>query len=142
MPVEVHHNYKAFQTPSANNLIEFAKAILRKENREEGTLNIIFTDNNEILSLNSRYLKHDYYTDVIAFPYSESGTVDGDIFISLDKVYENSIDYNTGFTNELVRVIVHGILHLTGYSDKTVPERQHMHQLEDRYIEFYFLNFH
>lgn len=142
MPVNIFYNYSAFPTPSQNTLIQLAQYVLQQENRKIGQVNIIFTDNDEIFSLNAQYLNHHYYTDVIAFYYNISGQVEGDIFISLDKVDENSKTYNTGFENELVRVIVHGILHLVDYTDSTDEGKDCMHRLEDKYIEHYNLNFH
>ncbi|MGM0532729.1 MAG: rRNA maturation RNase YbeY [Bacteroidota bacterium] len=141
MPVNIFYNYSAFPTPSQNKLIQLAEFVLKQENQEAGTINLIFTDNKEIFSLNAQYLDHHYYTDVIAFYYSKSSPVEGDIFISLDKVDENSRAYNSGFENELIRVIVHGLLHLIGYTDKTDTEKERMHHLEDKYIEYYNLNF-
>ena len=139
MPVYIHTVYTDFQTPSQQNLSQFVEALIKRENKEPGSVNIIFTDNEEVFALNSRYLNHHYYTDVLAFPYSENGPVEGDIFISLDKVYENSLDYDTEFENELLRVLIHGVLHLIGYDDLTSPEQQHMHHLENRYLEWYYL---
>ncbi|MCF8335203.1 MAG: rRNA maturation RNase YbeY [Bacteroidales bacterium] len=140
MPVNIFHKYSKFQTPSKNRLIQLIEAVFYKENQKPGDVNIIFVDNKEILSLNIEYLNHHYYTDVIAFYYTHSGPVEGDIFISLDKVYENSREYETGFENELIRVVVHGILHLMGYTDKTNEGKQQMRQLEDLYIEHYNLH--
>ena len=140
MPVNIFYNYSAFQTPSTNKLIHLTEYILKQENRKPGQVNIIFTDNKEIYSLNAQYLDHYYYTDVIAFYYSKSGPVEGDVFISLDKVDENSKEYHSGFENELLRVIVHGILHLIGYTDKTKEEKEYMHHLEDRYMNHYNLD--
>jgi len=140
MPVNIFYNYSAFPTPSQNALIHLAQYVLQQENGETGQINIIFTDNDEIFSLNAQYLNHHYYTDVIAFYYSRSGPVEGDIFISLDKVDENSKTYHSGFENELIRVIVHGILHLIGYTDNTDEEKECMHRLEDKYIEHYNMN--
>jgi len=140
MPVNIFYNYSAFQTPPDDKLKQLTEDVLLQENRESGQINIIFTNNEEIFALNAQYLNHHYYTDVIAFYYSKSGPVEGDIFISLDKVHENSLEYESGFENEVIRVLVHGILHLTGYTDETNEEKQNMHQLEDRYIEHYNLN--
>ena len=140
MPVNIFYNYSAFPTPSQKSLIHLAQYVLQQQDGEIGQINIIFTDNDEIFSLNAQYLNHHYYTDVIAFYYSRSGPVEGDIFISLDKVDENSKTYNSGFENELIRVIVHGILHLIGYTDNTDEEKEGMHRLEDKYIEHYNLN--
>ena len=139
MHVNIFYNYSAFHTPPPKKLIKLTEYVLRKEDRKPGQINIIFTDNKEIFSLNVQYLDHYYNTDVIAFYYSKSGPVEGDIFISLDKVDENSKEYQTGFEDELIRVIIHGVLHLVGYTDKTEDEKEYMHHLEDRYMNHYNL---
>ena len=137
MAILIHHNHSGYQLPENQPLIQLGHVIIEKEKAQTGDINIIFTNNEEILELNREYLEHDYYTDVIAFHYGPTTHVEGDIFISLDKVYENSLEYQTGFKNELVRVVIHGLLHLTGYNDKTDEERQHMRHLEDEYLDYY-----
>jgi rRNA maturation RNase YbeY len=141
MPVNVHYNYTAYLIPPKKNLVHLAGQVIHNEQHELGDVNIILTDNPEILDLNRKYLQHDYYTDVIAFPYNKSGPIEGDVFISLDKVHENSIEYSTGFENELIRVIVHGLLHLIGYTDDNTEEKESMHRLEDHYIQSYYLKY-
>ncbi len=140
MPVNIFFNYSAFQPPPKDKLIQLTKAVLQQENRDAGQINIIFTNNEEIFSLNAQYLNHHYYTDVIAFYYSKSGPVEGDVFISLDKVHENSLEYGSGLEKEVLRVLIHGILHLAGYTDESNEEKENMHQLEDHYIDHYYRN--
>lgn len=91
------------------------------EDKELGDLNIIFCSDNYLLDLNIKHLEHDYYTDIITFDYSEE-TVSGDLFISVDRVKDNAISYNVSFSEELNRVIAHGVLHLIGYGDKSESE--------------------
>jgi probable rRNA maturation factor len=142
MPVQIFRNHLAYQTPTDQQLLQLTQHVLISESKQAGDINIILTDNKEILDLNSRYLNRDYFTDVIAFYYNQTNPVDGDIFISLDKVYDNSRDYATRFTDELIRVIVHGVLHLIGYIDQRDEDKQQMHQLEDRYLSFYHQHIH
>lgn len=141
MPVNLFYNYSGFPTPSTNKIKKIIEYVLQQESRNPSQINIIFTDNPEIYSLNAQYLNHHYYTDVIAFYYSHTGPVEGDVFISLDKVHENAREYEASFENELIRVTVHGVLHLIGYTDNTDEQKQQMHRLEDRYIQYYDLNF-
>ncbi|MBS3807073.1 MAG: rRNA maturation RNase YbeY [Bacteroidales bacterium] len=141
MGVLIHHNYSAFERPNDNHLTRLAHAVLDQEKEQPGDINIIFTNNDEILELNRKYLNHDYYTDVIAFHYGPSMEVEGDVFISLDKVQENARWYEADFEDELLRVTIHGLLHLIGYRDQTEEEKEFMHSLEDKYIDYYRQHF-
>ncbi len=97
-------------------------------------VNLIFCSDEYLLKMNIEYLQHDYYTDIISFDYCEDDKILGDLFISKDRVLENSIDNNVSFALELQRVIVHGVLHLCGYKDKTDEEAALMRSKEDFYL--------
>ena len=97
-------------------------------------VNLIFCSDEYLLKLNIEYLQHDYYTDIISFDYCEDDKILGDLFISKDRVLENSIDNNVSFELELQRVIVHGVLHLCGYKDKTDEEAALMRSKEDFHL--------
>ena len=97
-------------------------------------LNYIFCNDKYLLDINTRYLNHDFYTDVITFDYCLGNNISGDIFISIERVKENSILYNVAFEEELLRVIVHGLLHLLGFMDKSKEEKKLMRDLEDSCI--------
>lgn len=142
MPVHIFRNLQAYQTPTDQLILQLTQHVLDNEGKEAGDINIILTGNKEVLELNSNYLNRDYYTDVIAFYYNQMNPIDGDIFISLEKVYDNSLEYATRFTDELIRVIVHGLLHLIGYMDQRDEDKQQMHQLEERYLSFYQQHIH
>lgn len=95
-------------------------------------LNYIFCSDKYLLKINRDYLKHDDYTDVVTFDYSESTQeIEGEIYISIDRVRENADRYKQEFTNELSRVMIHGLLHLMGYGDKTEAEQTKMKERED-----------
>lgn len=91
----------------------------------------IFCSDSYLLNINKEYLNHNYFTDIITFNYCEDNKIIGDIFISIDTVLSNSIDFNVSFSDELNRVVIHGILHLIGFDDKTDDENENMHKLED-----------
>ncbi len=91
------------------------------EDKELGDVNIIFCSDNYLLELNIKHLEHYYYTDIITFDYSEE-TISGDLFISIDRVKDNASSYDVSFSEELNRVIAHGVLHLIGYGDKSEAE--------------------
>ncbi len=96
-----------------------------------GDLNIIFCNDKYLLSVNNQYLKHNYYTDIITFDYSDNQVINGDLFISIDSVENNAVKYKTEFMNELSRVIIHGVLHLCGYDDRTEDDKNLMKEKED-----------
>ena len=101
-------------------------------NKKIGNLNYLFCDDTEILRVNREFLKHDYFTDIITFDYSYKNRVSGDIFISLDTVKSNSLEINTEYREELLRVIAHGLLHLCGIDDKGPGEREIMEANENK----------
>jgi rRNA maturation RNase YbeY len=96
-----------------------------------GDINIIFCSKKRILYLNNQYLKHSYYTDIITFDYSDPLKINGDLYINPETVNANSNRYKTNYHEELSRVIIHGILHLLGFNDKTTQEVNNMRYLED-----------
>ena len=110
------------------------ESVCKEETKEIGEINYIFCNDEYLLEINRSYLDHDYYTDVITFDYSEGLCLSGDVFVSIDRVMENSEDFNVSFLNELCRVIVHGFLHLAGYKDKFKDDEQLMRSKEDYYL--------
>jgi len=107
------------------------KTIIHTNRLSVGDINIIFCSDNYILEINNKYLKHNYYTDVITFDYCEGKYLNGDIIISIDTVKENAVLYKTTFENELHRVIIHGVLHLIGYKDKNAKDKKLMKEAEE-----------
>ena len=112
-------------------------ALFEKEKKELERLDYIFCSDEYLLQINKDFLKHDYYTDIITFDLSESTKTKGEIYISLDRVRDNSIIHNTSFTDELLRVIFHGALHLCGYRDKSKIEKAEMRKKEQYYLYNY-----
>lgn len=99
-----------------------------------GDVNIIFCSDNYLLDINMKYLQHDYFTDIITFDYREGDVLSGDLFISIDSVKDNAEFYGVEFSDELNRVIVHGLLHIIGYDDHTEDEQKQMRAKEDYYL--------
>lgn len=112
------------------------KIVAESEIRRIGDINIIFCSDNYILDINQKYLGHDYFTDIITFDYCEGDRLSGDLFISIDSVRENALEYGTEFKDELNRVIVHGVLHLIGYDDHTEEDIAKMRAKENYYLSF------
>jgi len=114
---------------------KYINLLINSEFKKVGEISIILCSDKYLLEINIEYLKHNYYTDIITFNYVEGNLISGDLFISVDRVKENSIVFNTGLIKELYRVIFHGILHLIGYNDKTEEEKRIMKTKEDLYLD-------
>ncbi len=119
---------------SENLLVEKLNSLINKELKEIGEISVIFCSDEYLLEINKQYLNHDYYTDIITFDYVEDNVISGDLFISVDRVKENSQQFGSGLLKELYRVVFHGVLHLVGYNDKTDEEQTLMTEKEDFYI--------
>ena len=113
------------------------KDIAADYERKTGEIAYIFCTDERILEVNKQYLNHDYYTDIITFDYSEGNLISGDIFISVDTVKSNSEQFGVSYEKELIRILIHGILHLCGQDDKTPELRAEMTRKENLAIEKY-----
>jgi rRNA maturation RNase YbeY len=120
----ISFNYETnFKLENEDCFEKWIQKIILNHNREEGEINYIFCDDAYLLKLNIEFLQHDTLTDIISFDNSLGGLVGGDIFISTERVAENANDFKVSFLEELQRVMIHGVLHYIGFSDKT-PESQ------------------
>ena len=108
--------------------------VVRSEKSELVAVNFIFCSDRYLTRMNVQYLAHDTFTDVITFDYGNPSAIQGDVFISIERVRENAKKFETDFDKELHRVMVHGILHLIGYSDKTKGAKALMRKKEDAYL--------
>ena len=112
-------------------VIFWLKQIILSYNGVSGELTYIFCDDQYLLDINNRFLNHDYFTDIITFDYCINRNISGDIFISIERVAENSSLYKVTFEEEILRVIAHGLLHLIGFTDESPEQRQIMRDLEN-----------
>ncbi len=119
--------------PSINKLVitQWVENVICHYKQKGGNINFIFCNDNYILDINKKFLNHDYYTDIITFNYSNSKQISGDLFISLDTVLSNSEKFKSSFFTELHRVMIHGVLHLLGFNDKSKEEELSMRENED-----------
>lgn len=111
------------------------KQVVENAGCKLGDVSYIFCSDEKILEVNKQYLNHDFYTDIITFDYVEKNRINGDIFISTDRVKENASQFNVDFEEELHRVIIHGILHLLGQEDHTPKEEQQMRKKENEALK-------
>ena len=115
-------------------LREWLQLAITEEGFVTGPINIILTNDEYLAKMNLQYLQHDTLTDIITFDYTEAGKISGDLFISIDRVAENATTFSRSIAEELHRVMVHGVLHLCGYSDKKIAEKKTMTRMEDHYL--------
>ena len=111
------------------------KDTIQTEGKRVGDISFIFCSDNYLLEVNKNYLDHDYFTDIITFDYVEGFLISGDIFISVDRVLDNSVEFKTTFENELNRILIHGVLHLLGYKDKDKKDKLLMTEKENIYLK-------
>ncbi len=131
----VNFNYETdFQLDNEASVAQWILQSISNENHQVQEINYVFCDDDYLHKLNVEFLNHDTLTDIISFDYSVGKTIQGDIFISVERVKENAETYRVDFEEELNRVIIHGVLHYCGYKDKTDKEAQLMRQKEDYYL--------
>ena len=123
----------AFKGKAFNN--SWLRMVAGSESFRIGDISIVFCSDPYILDVNMKYLQHDYFTDIITFDYCDGKILSGDLFISIDTVRANAVEYGAGFEEELNRVMVHGLLHLMGYDDHTEEQKIEMRSKEDYYLE-------
>ena len=133
----VFQNKKLLDDVDFLGLSKWLEQVVIREKKFLGEIVCVFCDDKYLLEKNIKYLNHDYLTDVITFDYCEDRTVSGDILISVERVKENAKSYNVSFFTEIKRVIVHGLLHLLGYDDKTSSSKKEMTEKEDFYLNLY-----
>ena len=125
----------SFKLKNKTGVKQWIKTSIEAEGYKLKELNYIFCSDEYLLKINQQYLDHDTYTDIVTFDNSEKDRViEGDIFISIDRIRENALKFNSGEVNELHRVIIHGALHLLGYQDKTAEKKKIMTSREDHYL--------
>ncbi|MGC6471034.1 MAG: rRNA maturation RNase YbeY [Flavobacteriales bacterium] len=134
------HSECDFDSNSVSSYLHALTRLIKEEKMNLGVINYIFCDDSYLLEKNQIFLKHNTLTDIITFDYSEKKVLNADIFISIDRVKENAINFVVPFDSELRRVMIHGILHLIGYKDKTDKEKVQMREKEDFYLENMFVN--
>ena len=134
MNILIFSNNIKFEYESPEKLKNWINNTIIEENFITKDINIIFTSDIELLKINNQFLNRDNYTDVIAFDYVENKNISGEIYISIERVKDNALKFNTTFLNELNRVIIHAILHLIGYKDALKSDKNQMTEKENYYL--------
>ena len=123
-----------FVLEQSEHVEDWLKAAALKESYGIDSLGYVFCSDDYLLEINQQFLDHDTLTDIVTFDYTEGTILNGEIYISTDRVADNAKDFNVDFDTELRRVIIHGLLHMCGYGDKTDDEKSNMRKKEDEYL--------
>ncbi|MDR7208684.1 rRNA maturation RNase YbeY [Flavobacterium piscis] len=134
----INFNYETkFILDNEQAFTDWLSAVIVSEGKKEGEINYIFCDDEYLHKINVEYLNHDTLTDIISFDYTIGNELNGDIFISVERVEDNAKDFNVSFDEELKRVLAHGILHYCGYKDKTESDSDLMRSKENEKITMF-----
>ena len=135
MPIYFHKEDASITLKKIKVIKRWLEDVVSFYNKKMGVINVVFCSDEFLLKINKEYLNHNYLTDIITFNFCEKNEISGDLFISIDRVKDFSKTNKLTFVNELHRVIVHGVLHLCGFNDKSIKEKQKMRKLENFFLE-------
>jgi rRNA maturation RNase YbeY len=133
--IRIYYDNVKYRLRGVKRVIRLTEKVIRKEKGLSGDLNFILTTDNKLLKINKEFLKHNYFTDVIAFNYDSGKRFKGEVYISIETVHRNAHNYKVSLRNELMRVMIHGTLHICGYEDNSENEKLLMKEREDYWIE-------
>ena len=137
MSIRIFYEGTKYRLKSGKKACRLIEKVIKSEKKTLGDLNFIISNDQYILEINREFLKHNYFTDVIAFGGTSKGIVSGEIYISKETVKRNSNNYNVSLKEEVLRVMIHGVLHLIGYEDRDAGEKDIMHRKEDKWLKVF-----
>lgn len=134
MKVKFHYDIEKFRLRDSKLIKRIISRIVSDSGLKCGVADVVITSDDKVYEINSEFLGHDYYTDIITFNYNNGKTVNGEIYISAERVKENAARFGVTHDSEMKRVIFHGFLHLCGYDDSTAEEKRKMAEMEEMYL--------
>jgi probable rRNA maturation factor len=131
----VYYDSVKYRLRDSRKILNHIEKVIREYIRPAGNLSFIFVNNARIQEINREFLKHNYFTDVIAFNLGDAEEINAEIYISVDTVKSNANNYKVSLKSEMLRVMIHGTLHICGFDDGSEEERNRMHELEDYWMK-------
>jgi rRNA maturation RNase YbeY len=137
LSIKIYYDRIKFRLKKTGEIKRFLERVIRDEKRIPGDLKFIFTDDTSLQDINREFLKNRYYTDIISFDYSEGGVINGELYISQEAVRRNAVNYDVKIKEEILRVMIHGVLHLCGYNDNNERNRDIMFSIQEKKVKEY-----
>ena len=134
---KIYYKDVKFRLRKTKDIKDWIVQVIRSEEKEPGDLSFIFASDKYIKEINKEFLNHNYNTDVIAFDYKKGNVINGEIYLGINKIRKNAVQYKNTILNEVLRVMLHGLLHIIWYDDKTEIEEKKMKKMEDIYLEIF-----
>jgi len=134
LKINFHYDIEKFRLRESRMIKKVVNRIVSNAGMKGGVVDVIITSDDKVYEINNEFLGHNYYTDIITFDYNSGKTVNGEIYISAERVRENAEKFGVSAISEMKRVIFHGFLHLCGYDDRTAEEKRRMSEMEEMYL--------
>lgn len=134
MKTRIFYDGIKYRLRNSKRILKFIEKVIGEYRKPNGSLSFIFTNDGELIKINNEFLQHNYFTDVIAFDYGTSDIIEGEIYLSIDTIKANALNYKISLKEEIKRVMIHGTLHLCGFKDYTETEKERMRELERNWL--------
>ena len=132
--ISFHCKHSQYRPANKSRITEWLNKSVQHQKKSIGNISIVFCSDEHLLQINKQYLNHNYFTDIITFDYSTNNVISGDLFVSIDRLRDNAANLEINLQLEVRRVLVHGVLHLCGYNDKSPADKKLMTAKEDFYL--------
>lgn len=134
MKTRIFYDGVKYRLRNSKKILKLIEKVIGEYRKPNGSLSFILMSDKELIKISSEFLQHNYFTDVIAFDYGSRDLLDGEIYLSLETIKFNALNYKVSLRNELIRVMIHGTLHLCGFNDSNKSEKERMRKLENKWI--------
>jgi probable rRNA maturation factor len=135
LSIKIYYDKIKFRIRRTGEIKKFLEKVITDEKKSPGDLKFIFTDDETEIEINRKFLKHDFYTDIISFDYSSGNIINGEIYISVDTLRKNASKYNVSINEEVLKLMIHGVLHLCGYRDNSSQQKDIMFGRQEKILK-------